>query len=288
MKKRKLGVILIWLACGCNSAFYQPDFVEYRTPRAEKLNYSDIAIPTEDGLVLHGWTIRPQNPSQGLVIHFHGNAQNMSSHMAYVTWLVRSGYTVITFDYRGYGRSPGQASRLGLIRDGKAVLRYVDKQPEFADQDIFVLAQSLGGAVAIPSLALVQPRGLCGLIVESSFASYRDMAAERLKKIWPTRPLQWPLSFLVSDDWRPMDSVAELGIPLLFIHGDQDEVVPYAEGEKLFARATSPDKEFWTIPQGGHTEAFLREDSPYRTKLLQFLREASNKRHQSLMSKASR
>lgn len=259
-------------AVGCNATFYQPDHVDYREPAEAKLTYTDLAIPTADGLVLHGWDIQPRGVRRGMILHFHGNAQNMSAHLAYVEWLADEGYEIITFDYRGYGKSPGSPTREGLVLDGVAAITQAKMLAASHGLDLFILAQSLGGAVAIPALDRAGTSDVRALIVESSFGSYRDMARVKLSEVWLTWPLQWPLSFLVTDDYRAADAVARLQLPLLLIHGDRDDVVPFAEGKRLFAAAGPGSRDFWTVAHGGHTSAFV-DGSPYRNRLVAFLRE---------------
>lgn len=256
-------------ASGCNATFYRPDHVDYREPTDARLAYTDVAIPSASGLVLHGWDVKPATKPRGLILHFHGNAQNMSAHLAFVEWLAVDGYELITFDYRGYGKSPGEPTRAGLVEDGKAAIEFARRVAASKGLDLFVIAQSLGGAVAIPALEAAGTDGIAALVVESSFGSYRDMARIKLSEVWLTWPLQWPLSFLVTDDRRALDSIAGLHLPILIIHGDQDPVVPYAEGKRLFA-AAGPGAEFWTVPKGGHTSAFV-DGSPFKEKLAAFL-----------------
>jgi hypothetical protein len=110
-----------------------------------------------------------------------------------------------------------------------------------------------------------------GLILDSAFASYRSLARSKLAGVWLTWPLQWPLSYLVTDEFSPIDAIAQLRVPLLMIHGDRDPVVPLAEGQQLFSAYPHQPKEWWLVPGGGHTAAFGDEASPYRPRLVQWL-----------------
>jgi alpha-beta hydrolase superfamily lysophospholipase len=97
------------LIAGCiSSPFYQPDRVLYSTPPSVGLKYENAVFVSSDGTRLTGWFIPAagyQNPknAKGTVVHFHGNAQNMSAHWQFVTWLPQRGFNVFVFDYRGYG-----------------------------------------------------------------------------------------------------------------------------------------------------------------------------------------
>jgi fermentation-respiration switch protein FrsA (DUF1100 family) len=116
------------------------------------------------------------------------------------------------------------------------------------------------------------------VVLESSFSSYRGIAREKLGDIWLTWPLQWPLSFLFSSRYDPVDLIGGLPrCPLLIIHGDADEVVPLREGRALLAAARGP-KDLWVVPGGGHLEALTRYGKDYRPRLAAFLETALERR----------
>jgi hypothetical protein len=133
----------------------------------------------------------------------------------------------------------------------------------------FVLAQSLGGAVAAVALSECPYEGLRGIIFDSTFASYRDISRRKLGSMFLTWPLQYPLSWLVSDWRRPDEAIKLLQLPSLFFHSRKDPVVPYDEGRALYAAAQEPKT--WVDVEGeGHTLALASRDSPYRQTLIRF------------------
>jgi hypothetical protein len=263
-------ILSAWLpAAGCNHLFYYPDHVDYLQPETFGMRAEQISLPSGDETI-HMWKIpgmRREKP--GKVLHFHGNAQNLSSHFLFSAWLARFGYDVYIFDYRGYGKSTGEPSRAGLVEDGITALKYV---AGVDGKELFVLAQSLGGAVAVPSLALAGTAAdaVRLLTIDSSFPSYRDMARDKLASFWATWPLQWPLSFLVSEDYSPASYIGRLKMPLLIVHGTKDRIVPFRMGAELFRLAPGPDKTFWKIPDAPHTW-FLTEASDWHLRYLDFM-----------------
>ena len=97
-----------------------------------------------------GWSRAPDaRQAKGTVVHFHGNAQNMSSHWQFVGWLARRGYNVFVFDYRGYGDSAGHAELQGVYADSHSALDYVRSRADVDPTRLLVLGQSLGGTNAI-------------------------------------------------------------------------------------------------------------------------------------------
>ena len=257
----------------CNHLFYQPSEREFLTPAKINQAYQELTIETSDGVELSAWLLPTTEKKFGTLVQFHGNAQNMTTHFLYVHWLVNFGFDVVVFDYRGYGLSGGFPSRKGLVDDGRAVIDYLATEQDSGQNGFFVLGQSLGGAVAVPSIALsgAERMGkIRGVLLDSTFTSYRDIAQDKLADIWLTWPLQVPLSYLISDELSLQDYVHQLSMPVIVIHALEDTVVPYHFGEKIFQRIPSAQKQFWKVKRG-HVSALASPRSPFRPMLVQFL-----------------
>lgn len=258
------------ITAGCNHLFYYPDPYQRLDPSRVEVAFEELAIPSTDGLTLHGWWLKTRGTRSGVVLQFHGNAQNMSTHFLFVAWLAKEGFDVVTFDYRGYGRSPGSPDRDGMVADGKAAIDFVVQRAP--DAPLFVVGQSIGGAVALPAVIDRQER-IAALVLDSTFGTYRGIARDKLGGFWLTWPLQYPLSFLVTDHLRPLDFAARFKRPVVVIHGRKDRIVPFDRGQEVFDAFPGPDKEFWVIEDGDHTEAFAMEADTYREKLRRFLKQ---------------
>lgn len=261
---------------GCNGMFYQPDARIYRTrtpdrdPASSALEPSwpaieDVTFATPDGTRLHGWFLRASGEPKGTVVHFHGNAQNLTSHVGFVDWLPAAGFHVFVFDYRGFGESAGSPSREGLHEDSLAALAYVRSRPGVDPQRIVVFAQSLGGACAVAALGEGGTQGIRGLALDSTFATYIGMGNEVLGGTFLTYPLAW---LLLSNRHSAANAIAKIApVPILFFHSTEDPVVPIAQGRLLFAAAQEP-KEFVEVPVRGHPIATATRDS--RARLVRF------------------
>jgi uncharacterized protein len=251
--------------------FYYPDRVSYGTPERIGLKFEEVTFTSGDGTMLSGWFVPAIGKPLGTVIHFHGNAENMTSHFGFVDWLPAKGFNVFVFDYRGYGKSAGRPNRRGVYEDSVAAIRYVQARPDVDRDRILILGQSLGGANAIVALGNNSFSGIRGVAIESTFSSHRAM----VRDIIGTMPLlsifKRPLATILMDDtYSPADAIARIApVPVLLIHGTADGVVPYRQGTDLYDRAGEP-KEFWSIKGGEHTDAFMDDDSPYRQRLVTF------------------
>lgn len=259
---------------GCaNGLFYYPTAQVYSMPDSQGLRYEDVAFSSRDGTRLHGWFLpATTQPARGTIIHFHGNAQNLTAHYRFSSWLAKEGFNVFVFDYRGYGASAGAPDRQGVFEDGVAAIDYVRGRPDVDSRKLIIFGQSLGGAVALAVAGETHPAGVRAVVIESAFASYPRMAGDVGRRFPPWgffglgRPIAW---CLVSGGHNPEDAVGAISpVPLLLVHGDADRVVPYHHGKELAAKANSP-VEFWTIPGGDHTELVRHPD--FRRRLVEFL-----------------
>ena len=120
--KVMLFALATLIVAGCNGLFFYPQKELRSNPVAEKFAPQDVYFPTTDGLTLHGWFLASREP-QGTVVVFHGNAENLSTQVNSVLWLVKEGFNVFIIDYRGYGRSEGTPTVEGIMIDGRAALR---------------------------------------------------------------------------------------------------------------------------------------------------------------------
>ncbi len=212
-----------------------------------------------------------------MIVFFHGNAENISTHFASLHWVLNEGYDYFVFDYEGYGRSQGKPSPRATISDGRAAIHWAfQKNPRLP---LIILGQSLGGAVALQTVISLKndtPKDdvpIALVTVDSTFLSYRKVA----RSVLAQHALTWifqPLTTLVlSDRYAPGDRVCNISpIPLLVFHGDHDQTVPYSLGKEVYQKAKEP-KEFITIPEGHHIDLFWREGGRYRREWIRRLKE---------------
>ena len=228
-----------------NSLLYLPsrDILESPSPPFE-----DLTIPTDDGERLHGWWIPARAPTLGHVLLCHGNAGNVGDRVAHVALLTTAGFDVLSFDYRGYGRSSGRPSEHGSYLDARAARDALLRQDGVDRGRIRYLGESLGGAVAL-DLAIEHPPA--GLILQSTFTSVRHMA--RLH--YPFIPRA-----LVPDAYPSLQIIRRLRAPLLVLHGSDDPIVPLMDGEALYEAAPDP-KRIEVFDGIGHNDLIARAGS---------------------------
>lgn len=273
MKKIFLILLLVCLinySSGCSSLLFYPQkhFVENHL--LDQISYYDVNFKTSDGLMLHGWYLKAINENHGTILFLHGNAENISAHVNNILWLMSEGYNVFAFDYRGYGRSEGFPSIDGVHLDAEAALETVLRMSQINKGGLFILGQSLGGAIALYTTAASPYKShIKALIIDSAFSDYRRIAREKLAQMIITWPLQYPLSFLFNNHYSPVKWIKKVSpVPLLIIHGESDKIVPPHHGLILFQEALEP-KEYWSVDHVGHIQALSLPD--IRSMLVDYL-----------------
>lgn len=253
---------------GCTHLFFQPSRHVYSDPADAGLKAEAVKFASADGTELTGLFFPPAGKPKATVVHFHGNAQNMTAHYPYSAWLAGEGYNVFIFDYRGYGASGGEAGLDGAVEDGKAALAHALKLPGAEAGKVVVFGQSLGGAIAVAALAESGFKP-AALVIEGSFHSYRGVASAVLRRRWFTWPVSWLPYLAVTGRHSPSDYIGALACPKFFLHAAGDPIVPYEQGRRLYEAAAGP-KEFLEVP-AGHIEAFAVFRKAYAPPLLRFL-----------------
>ncbi|MEH6450775.1 MAG: alpha/beta fold hydrolase [Oleispira sp.] len=270
-------IVLSLLLSGCSSLtslFFYPQKQYLRTPADINLAYEEVNVQTSDGTELASWFLPASNESQNkkstidspIVLFLHGNAENISTHIGSVYWLPENGVNVFLLDYRGYGHSEGEPFIPAIFQDVEASLIWLRQR--FPQRKIYIFGQSIGSAIATTSMALFKDEyDIAGLILDSSFTGYRDIAQHvTTSSLWTW--VVWPFTWLLPTQWDPVNYIAQVSPrPILMFHSQADGVLPYALGRELYEQAKKP--KVWQESKGGHIQTFNFKE--YREILLHFL-----------------
>lgn len=251
---------------GGNQLFYFPTRDEPATPAMWGLKFETISFKSADGTPLHGWFIPAKNKAakaaKGTIVFSHGNAGSVGHHLGFCAWLAEASYNVIMYDYRGFGKSGGNVDRRGMIDDVKAALAYAGKRPDIDSNKIVSYGHSLGGAQSVTAIAESPVKGLRAIVIDGAFASYQAMALLVGGQLGAS---------LITDELSPKDFVKKLTpVPLLVVHGTNDEVVPVSQGRQLYEAAGQP-KTLFEVKSGRHGTALSQSNGEYRKKMIAWL-----------------
>jgi fermentation-respiration switch protein FrsA (DUF1100 family) len=224
---------------------------ETATPVEFGLTYEPLTVTTRDGERLQAWSIPHRDP-RAVIVYFHGNGGNLSVWAPILAGIVQQGYSLLAFDYRGYGQSTGRPTERGLYLDVDAIIEQFGGRPRLHAPVIY-WGRSLGVSMAAYAATRIAPDAL---ILESGFPDARSLVRGS--------PALAVLAVFSSYRFPCVEFVNRLAAPLpvLVIHGDDDHVIPYAQGRALFDRIAGP-KKFVTIPGGDHNDSAPRDPRIY-------------------------
>jgi len=227
------------------------------TPSDIGLSYEDVVFKTSDGLLLHGWYVSTDQ-ERGVVLFFHGNAGNISHRLDSIAIFHGLGFPVFIIDYRGYGRSEGKTDEQGTYRDAEAAWLHLIEDRGIDPGKIIIFGRSVGASIAAWLASRTNP---AALIIESAFTSAPDLG----------RHHYWflPVRALARIRYDTQSYIERVSAPTLVVHSADDEIVPFVNGKKLFARAREP-KAFVEI-HGGHNDGFIVSRALYTEALGKFL-----------------
>jgi pimeloyl-ACP methyl ester carboxylesterase len=261
--------VTVYVLVGVILWIWQPRLVFYplrriaATPRDFDLIFEEAHIPSADpSAALFGWWM-PALGAEWTILYLHGNGDNIGAYAPHAVCLRELGYSVLIFDYRGYGQSGGPfPNEQRACEDAESAWTWLVEQRHIDPRRIIIYGHSLGGAVAI-ELARHHPEA-SGLIVESSFTSVRAMAERTLVL------RLYPLSLLVHQRFDSIAKLPQLHMPMLFLHGTRDLTVPFRMSRELFAAAQEP-KRLVLIAHAGHMDCHTTGDALYRPAVQSFL-----------------
>lgn len=207
-----------------------------------------------------------------------GNAGNIGHRLNGIAALHSFGFNVLAVDYRGYGASEGAPSERGLLLDALAALELLRARPDIHPGKIALFGRSLGGAVA---LALVDHLGsggrgfVCAVVLENTFLSIADIAADAFIVLRPLRSL---LPRILWNLWESKGRIAAVEVPVLLLSAVHDEVIPSRHMRALYdlARQTGskvPSLELLEFERGGHNSlpASAEDAERFYGGMVQFL-----------------
>lgn len=231
-------------------------------------------IETPDGETLHAWYCRAEKPvASGLFCH--GNKGNLTVSAHIIPHLLASGLNILFFDYRGYGKSSGSATYGGVIADGITAARYHDGlRPQHLPSILYGF--SLGGAVAAQ---VIRRHPFDAMILQSTFSSLTSYTRVLHPRV--------PLHLLARKLFDTLRVIRGLDVPLLVMHGTEDEVIPYWMARELFAACRAP-KRLHQIEGGLHKDLYLRDPDTLVWALTQFLADVPKRPRPRTVEAASR
>ena len=220
----------------------------------------EASLPVKAGKQVqhvNSWWWPADDPAAPAVLYLHGARWNLTGQLFRIQQLHDFGFSVLAIDYRGFGKSDGELpSEKTVYEDAHVAWDHLAQlQPD--PKRRFIYGHSLGGAIAIDLAShLGHGDAARGLIVESSFTTLADIA-KSLSYPW------LPLQLVLSQKFDAVEKIAQVGMPVLIVHGTDDRYVPSRFSEKLFEAAPGR-KKLLLIEGGTHNNSMRVGESAYR------------------------
>ncbi|MCK5653076.1 MAG: alpha/beta fold hydrolase [Gemmatimonadetes bacterium] len=235
------------------------------TPEGAGISFEEVRFPTRKGRQLFGWWVpAPADGSEAAptVILVHGWGRNLARTMRYIEELHPRGYHLLAFDLRGHGSSGADdyPNMLKFSEDIRAAIDYLETRSASHHSPVKVIGLSVGGAAAIHAAAM--DSRIRGVVTVGAFAHPVDaMRAEFQKRRVPGFPLVWLLTAYLQIRMNlrfhriaPENVIGRAAGRFLLVHGEEDEIVPIEQGERLRSAADSRAVDLWSLPGRGHSD----------------------------------
>ncbi len=259
----------------CSGFFFYPEKELRKNPYLSYFRHEEVFFSSKDGTKLHGLFLYSDREPKATVVFFHGNAENISTHVNATLWLVMAGYDVFVFDYRGYGLSEGIPTLKGVHLDGLSAIETAYERGR--SKKLVVFGQSLGASVSVYCVAVSPLKDKVKLLIlDSPFADYELILRDKLRESLILYPLSFFSGLLIENTYSPLRWIEEVRpVPVVFLHGRRDRVVPYRHTLLLSEKVSW--KKWVILTDAGHTLSLA--DPKVRTELLGIIEEAARDEH---------
>ena len=212
---------------------YHPKENNYFGDKLE-IEVEKVSIETSDGFNLLGWFYKKNLKKFKTILYFHGNAGDLENRIHKLNHFKDMDVNFLIISWRGFSGNLGKPTEKGLYKDAEGAILWL-KNLGLKEKDIILYGESLGSGVAIE---VAQNSNFAGLVLETPFTSMIEAA----KNFYP----YIPVSLLLKDKYENQNKIKNINIPVLVMHGENDQIVPFWMGEKIYDIANQPKYSYFT------------------------------------------
>ena len=225
--------VLVYLFFFQRNLLYLPNENNYSGDKI-KVDIEEVQIKTSDNINLLGWFHKKDLNKFKTIVYFHGNAGKLENRIHKLNHFKDMDINFLIISWRGFSENSGKPTEQGLYKDGKSAIDWL-KNMGLDDKDIILYGESLGTGIAIE---IAQNKNFAGLILETPFTSMIDAA----KNVYP----YIPVGLLLKDRYENDKKIKNINIPLLVMHGEKDQIIPFEMGKKIYEIANKPKYSYFT------------------------------------------
>ena len=225
--------VLVFLYFYQRNLLYLPNENNYSGDKIS-VDIQKVKIPTSDNIELLGWYHEKNLKDHKTLVYFHGNAGSLENRIHKLNHFKNMNINFLIIAWRGFSGNNGKPTEEGLYIDGKSAIDWLIKKG-VDEKNLILYGESLGTGVATH---LAQNKNYAGIILETPFTSMIDTA----KKFYP----YIPVSLLLKDKFENYKKIKNINSPILVMHGEVDQIVPFFMGKKIYELANEPKYSYFT------------------------------------------
>jgi len=226
-------LVLVFLYFYQRNLLYHPNENNYSGDKIS-VDIEKVKIQTADNIELLGWYHEKNLKDYKTLVYFHGNAGSLENRIHKLNHFQDMNINFLIIAWRGFNGNKGKPSERGLYVDGKSAIDWLKKKG-VDEKNLILYGESLGTGVATH---LAQNKNYAGVILETPFTSMVDAA----KNFYP----YIPINLLLKDKFENFKKVKNINIPILVMHGEIDQIVPFSMGKKIYEIANNPKYSYFT------------------------------------------
>ena len=226
-------LVLVFLYFYQRNLLYHPNENNYSGDKIS-VDIEKVKIQTADNIELLGWYHKKNLKDYKTLVYFHGNAGSLENRIHKLNHFQDMNINFLIIAWRGFNGNKGKPSERGLYVDGKSAIDWLKKKG-VDEKNLILYGESLGTGVATH---LAQNKNYAGVILETPFTSMIDAA----KNFYP----YIPINLLLKDKFENFKKVKNINIPILVMHGEVDQIVPFSMGKKIYEIANNPKYSYFT------------------------------------------
>lgn len=232
--------------------FFSDSLTFYPHPPSYKDGPGIIKLKVTDGVWVSAAYL-PAKDAKFVILYSHGNAEDVGDLMPLMELFRDHGFSILSYDYEGYGTSMGRPSEKGVYRDIEAAYRYLVNDLKIDPSRIIIQGRSIGSGAAVE---LASKEKAAGLIIESGCVS-----AFRIRTVIPVAPF---------DRFNNIAKIRNIHYPVLVMHGKKDSIMPFWHGQALFKKANPPKMYLW-VDGADHNDFFWVASDNYWKAIRDFV-----------------
>ena len=263
-KRQTLEEARIWQEKHYDISWYDP------------MEKTDYTVTSYDGYILHAQFLKNPGDTDRYILISHGYTDNRFGSLKYAFMYLEQGFNVILYDLRGHGLDEPTFCTY-TVRERKDLLAMIlDSRERYPNASLFGLhGESLGAATSIAVLEEKPPVDF--VVSDCGFSNIVPVLKVGLKGMHlpdflvdiasVCAKIRFGYSF---SEMRPIESLKENTIPILFIHGAEDRLILPEHSERM-KEATKGYAELHLIPGADHAMSILTDPESYRKYVADFL-----------------